>query len=139
MAYHYAFMVKVATVREPKTFSKAAKDPRWVDAMNEEMQALSKNETWDLVPSSHHQKAIGCRWIFKVKHNADDIVNRYKARLVAKGYAQRHGVDYEEAFALVAKMTTIRTVIAPQHPRGGTSIKWTSRTPPERLSSRRIR
>ena len=54
--------------------------------MNEEMQALSKKETWDLVPSSHHQKAIGCRWIFRVKHNADDTVNRYKAWLVEKGY-----------------------------------------------------
>ena len=75
MAYHYAFMMKVATVGEPKTFFEAAKDPRWVEAMNEEMQALSKNETWDLIPSSHHQRAIGCQWIFKVKHNADDTVN----------------------------------------------------------------
>ena len=76
------------------------------------MQALSKNETWDLVPSSHHQKTITCRWIFKVKHNADDTVNQYKARLVAKGYAKTHGVKYEETFAPVAKMTTIRSVIA---------------------------
>ena len=55
MAYHYAFMMKVATVREPETFSEAAKDPRWIEAMNEEMQALCKNETWDLVPT-HHAK-----------------------------------------------------------------------------------
>ena len=53
-----------------------------------------------------------CRWIYKVKHNADGAVNQYKARLVAKGYAQAHGVDYEETFAPVAKMTTIRTVMA---------------------------
>ena len=66
MAYHYAFMMKVATVREPETFSEAAKDPRWIKAMNEEMQALRKNETWDLVPISPHKKAIGCRWIYKV-------------------------------------------------------------------------
>ena len=52
MAYHYAFMMKMATVREPETFSEAAKDPRWIEAMNEEMQALRKNETWDLVPTS---------------------------------------------------------------------------------------
>ena len=55
MAYHYAFMMKVAIVREPENFFEAIKDPRWVEAMNEEMQALSKNETWDLVPFSHHQ------------------------------------------------------------------------------------
>ena len=64
--------------------------------MNEEMQALSKNETWDLVPHSPHKKAISCRWIFKVKYDVDGFVNRYKARLVAKGYAQPHGVNYEE-------------------------------------------
>ena len=87
MAYHYAFMMKVTTVQEPKNVSEVPKDPRWIEAMNEEMQALSKNETWDLVPSSHHQKAIGRLWIFKMKHNADNIVNWYKARLVAKGYA----------------------------------------------------
>ena len=49
MAYHYAFMIKVAADRELETFAEAAKNPRWVEAMNEEMQALSKNETWDLV------------------------------------------------------------------------------------------
>ena len=112
MVYHYAFMMKVATDREPESFAEAAKNPRWVEAMNEEMQALSKNETWDLVPHSSHKKAIGCRWIYKVNYNADNSFNRYKARLVVKGYAQTHSVDYEETFALVAKMKTIRTVIA---------------------------
>ena len=59
MAYHYAFMMKVAIVHEQETFSEAAKDPRWIEAMNEEMQALRKNETWDLVPTSPRNKAIG--------------------------------------------------------------------------------
>ena len=53
--------MKVATIQEPETFSEAAKDPWWVEAMNEDMQALSKNKKWDLVPPSHHQKAIGWR------------------------------------------------------------------------------
>ena len=75
------------------------------------MQTLSKNKNWDLVPSSHHQEAIRCWWVFKVKHNVDDTVNRYTARLVAKGYVQTHNANYEETFALVEKMTTIRTVI----------------------------
>ena len=64
------------------------KDPSWVEAMN---------ETWDLLPPSHHQKKFGCGWIFRVQHN---------------GYAQMHGVDYTKTFAMVAKMTTIQTVIA---------------------------
>ena len=79
--------MKVTTIQGPETFSEGAKDPRWFEAMNEEMQALSKNKTWDLVPPSHHQKAIGCQWIFKVKHNADNTINRYKVRLVAIAYA----------------------------------------------------
>ena len=85
---------------------------------DEEMQALSKNETWDLIPHSPHKKAIGCRWIYKVKYNVDGSVNRYKARLIAKGYAQTHGVDYDETFAPVAKMTIVQTVIALVLPKG---------------------
>ena len=71
-------MMKVATIREPETFSEAAKNPRWIEAMNEEMHALRKIETWDLVPTSPRKKAIGCRWIYKVKYNADGSVNHYK-------------------------------------------------------------
>ena len=112
MAHHYAFMMKVASEQEPESFPEAARNPRWMEAMEEEMQALVDNGTWDLVPPPTHKKAIGCRWIYKIKHNADGTVNRYKARLVAKGYAQTHGIDYEETFAPVAKMTTIRTTLA---------------------------
>ena len=93
-------------------FFEAAKDPQWVKVMNEKMQALSKNETWDLVPSSPHQKAIRCWCIYNVKHNADDTINWYKAPLVEKSYAKLHMVDYEETFAPMVKMTTIRIVVA---------------------------
>mgnify|MGYP000400280933 CR=1 FL=1 len=79
--------------------------------MNEEMHALCKNETWDLVPTSPHKKAIRCRWIYKVKYNVDGSINHYKARLVAKGYAQTHGINNEKTFALMAKMMTVWTVI----------------------------
>ena len=68
MAYHYAFMMKVVIVQEPETFSEAAKDRQWIEAMNEEMHALCKNKTWDLVHSSPHKKAIDCRWIYKIKY-----------------------------------------------------------------------
>ena len=78
MAYHYGFFMKVAVVCELESFFEAAKDPRWVEAMNEEMQPLSKNETWDLAPHSPHKKAISCRWIYKVKYNVDESFNHYK-------------------------------------------------------------
>ena len=87
MAYQYAFMIKVETVREIESFAEMARDPQWIDVMKEEMQSLDKNRTWELVPHSPCKKAIGCRWIYKVKYNAGGMINRYKSWLVAKGYA----------------------------------------------------
>ena len=84
MAYQYAVAMKMSTIREPENVFEAAKEPRWIEAMNEEMQALCKNETRDLVLHSPHKKAIRCKWIYKVKYNADGSVKRYKERLVAK-------------------------------------------------------
>ena len=72
--------------------------------MDEEMAALDANHTWELMPLPHDKKAIGCKWVYKVKHNADGSVSKYKARLVAKGYAQTYGIDYEETFSPVARM-----------------------------------
>ena len=60
------------------------------------------------MPLPHDKKAIGCKWEYKVKHNADGFVSRYKARLVAKGYAHTYGIDYKEAFSPIARMATVR-------------------------------
>ncbi len=79
--------------------------------MDEEMTTLDVNATWEVVVSPEDKKAIGCKWVYKVKHNVDGYVNRYKARLVAKGYAQTYGINYEETYSPVAKMTTIRAII----------------------------
>ncbi len=57
------------------------------------------------------KKAIGCKWVYKVKHNVDGSVSKYKTRLVAKGYAPMYGIDYEETYSPVAKMTTVRAII----------------------------
>ena len=79
--------------------------------MDEEMNALYQNETWELVPLPKGKKSIGCKWVYKVKHDSNGHVSRYKARLVAKGYVQTYSIDYEETFAPVAKMATVRAVI----------------------------
>jgi len=80
--------------------------------MDEDMVALDANATWELVVLPKDKKAIGCKWVYKVKHNPDGSVSKYKARLVAKGYAQTYGIDYEETYSPVAKMTIVRTIIA---------------------------
>lgn len=80
--------------------------------MDEEMAMLDVNQTWDLVPLPSGKNAISCKWVYKIKHKADGSIERYKARLVAKAYAETYGIDYVETFALIAKMATVRIVIA---------------------------
>jgi hypothetical protein len=80
--------------------------------MDEEVAALDANATWELVVLPEDKKAIRCKWVYKIKHNADRSVSRYKVRLVAKGYAQTYGIDYKETYSPVAKMTTVRVIIA---------------------------
>ena len=112
MAHHYPYMAKVVQNVEPTCFDEAVGNVHWEDAMNEEMVALEANDTWELVPLPKGKNAIGCKWVYKIKNKADGSIERYKARLVAKGYAQTYGIDYEETFAPVAKMATVRAVIA---------------------------
>ncbi|RDX62452.1 hypothetical protein CR513_59211, partial [Mucuna pruriens] len=80
--------------------------------MKEEMKALEKNTTWEIFYRPNDKRVICCRWIYTVKCKSDGTLEQYKERLVAKGYTQTYGIDYEETFALVAKMNTVRVIIS---------------------------
>ena len=97
---------------EPWDFKEAKDVKVWVDACKDEIFSIEKNDTWDLVELPVGVKPIGLKWVFKIKRNADGSISKYKARLVAKGYVQKHGIDFDEVFAPVARVETIRLIIA---------------------------
>jgi hypothetical protein len=97
---------------EPRDMDEANGDAAWRAAMDEEMASITENKTWELASLPRGCKAIGLKWVFKVKRDATGDIVKHKARLVAKGYAQREGVDFEEVFAPVARMETVRLLLA---------------------------
>ena len=97
---------------EPRSVKDALGNESWIEAMNEEIEQIEKNKTWNLVPRRKDKNVIGTNWVFKNKLNEDGKVSRNKARLVWKGYAQEEGIDYGETFALVARLEGVRTLLA---------------------------
>jgi hypothetical protein len=107
-----AFVASLQSVQIPKDWREAKNDPKWHQAMLEELGALEKNKTWDLVKLPIGKKVVSCKWVFTVKQTPEGKVERYKARLVSRGYSQTYGIDYDETFAPVAKMSTVRLLIS---------------------------
>ena len=111
-----AYALPIVDDDVPSTYREAvqcSEVDKWKKAMDEEMQSLRKNETWELAQLPKNKKAIGCKWVFTKKEgfpNKEDV--RYKARLVAKGYAQKEGIDYNEVFSPVVKHSSIRILLA---------------------------
>jgi transposase InsO family protein len=110
---HKAFISNIfQVVVVPRNIQEALDDPNWKLSVLEEMNALRKNGTWELVDLPRDKKTVGCKWVFSVKYKADGSIERYKARLVAKGFTQTYGMDYQEMFAPVTKINSIRVLLS---------------------------
>ncbi|GJT69272.1 ribonuclease H-like domain-containing protein [Tanacetum coccineum] len=108
----FCFATNLNKSVEPKSYVEAAQNKHWVEAMNNEMEALFRDNTWILTDLPVTKKTIGCKWLFKIKYKSSGEIERYKARLVAKGFSQRKGIDYKEKFSPVVKMIIVRCIIS---------------------------
>ena len=97
---------------ESKKVDEAFQDVDWVNSMHEELHQFVWNDVWELVPRPKGVNVIGTKWIFKNKSDEHGTVIRNKSRLVAQGYTQVEGVDFNETFALVARLESIRILLA---------------------------
>lgn len=92
--------------------TKALIDSHWIESVQDELSQFTRNKIWNLVPHPKGKNVIGTKLIFKNKSNENGVIVRNKARLVAQGYTQVKGIDFEETFALVARLESIRILLA---------------------------
>ncbi|KAL0367866.1 UNVERIFIED_CONTAM: Retrovirus-related Pol polyprotein from transposon TNT 1-94 [Sesamum radiatum] len=110
--YANVAIVEETEAQESDTFEEAFWGTEWRKAMEEELAALERNQTWELMPKPNNVKPISCKWVYKIKHHTDGSIERHKARLVARGFSQQYGLDYDETFSPVAKLTTVHVLLA---------------------------
>ncbi|RVW43666.1 Retrovirus-related Pol polyprotein from transposon RE1 [Vitis vinifera] len=107
-----AFATSLDDTQVPNTIQEALKISEWKKAVQDEIDALEKNGTWTITDLPIGKRPVGCKWIFTIKYKADGSVERFKARLVARGFTQSYGIDYQETFAPVAKLNTIKILLS---------------------------
>ena len=105
-------MSQVMNVVELLNYEQAQGYKEWGDATNEEYDAIMRNQTWELVELPKNKVPIWSKWFYKSKFKVDGSTDKYKARLVAKGYSKKEGIDYEDNFSPIAKLNTVRVMIA---------------------------
>lgn len=99
-------------IDEPINYGQATKKREWRETMEREIEAVERNQTWTLTKLPEGQKRIDLKWIFKAKRDASGKIVKYKARIVAKGYVQEQGIDFDEIFAPVTRLETVRLLLA---------------------------
>ena len=103
-------------MREPKTYNETINDPihgnKWRKVIDEELWSLDTYQIWCYTSLPNNQKAIGYKWVFKVKYNLDGSIERYKARFVAPKYSQIHGIDYIETFSPTIRYKSLKIFLA---------------------------
>ncbi|XP_020547601.1 uncharacterized protein LOC110011585 [Sesamum indicum] len=112
-ATYSSFVTSISAIKEPRSFTEVVQSPEWRATMDAEIEVLEMNHTWKLSPLPAGKRAIGCKWVFKVKLWADGSVEQYKSPLVAKGYNQVEGIDYTESFTPIAKAVTDIYMVPP--------------------------
>ncbi|GJX29438.1 retrovirus-related pol polyprotein from transposon TNT 1-94 [Tanacetum coccineum] len=105
------FFCFISTI-EPKNVNEALGDESWIVAMQEELNQFVANDVWELIPQPRNMTIIGTKWVFRNKLDKNGVVSRNKARLVAQGYNQQEGIDYDETYAPVARLESIRILLA---------------------------
>lgn len=109
---HQGYALSLTSEVEPANFQAASKDSRWVATMDKEIRALNENNTWEFVDLPPNVVSIGSKWVYKIKRHNDGTIKRFKARLVAQGFTQTEGLDYFETFSPVAKLSTVKVLLA---------------------------
>ena len=106
-----SFINTTTKSKDPQKYSEAMLDQLWRDTMKEEINSQERTKTWSVCTLPPDKKPIGCKWLYKTNYHADGTEERKKGRLVGKGYTKEEGVDYQETFSLVAKLSTVRVLI----------------------------
>lgn len=107
----YVLFTVTSTPTPPRTVTEALKHPGWNAAMTEGMVSFDETDTFSLVPYQPDMHILGCKWINRVKLNADGTVKCLRSRLVVKGYDQEEGIDYLDTYSPVVKSPTIRAIL----------------------------
>ena len=98
--------------QEPISYEEVSQKKDWAEAMTKEYQLIMKNDVWDIVPKPENESMVSSKWIYKLKHVPNGSIEKYKEIFVARGFSQEEGIYYEETFSLVARYTSIRTIMA---------------------------